>query len=129
MSLATPSPATTAADRPRATRAAIVDALNTVDGLTGYHTTPDQPVAGAAWPRWTETTYNGPLCTLARSSYDVLITLPADYVADTVDQGDGYRDVVAYALLTVGTVASAEPRTLTFGDTAMPGLLLRLVVT
>jgi hypothetical protein len=112
------------------TRASIVTALSLVPGLTAYSTTPDQAVAGAAWPRWVQTTYDGPLCSLARDQYDVLVTLPADYVQHTVDQGDGYRDTVAMALLAVGTVQYAEPVQINLDDQqAMPGLRLRLTTT
>jgi len=127
MSLADP---TTTTARAGDTRTSIVDALDSVDGLTGYRTVPDQATAGAAWPRWVQTTYDGPLCSLAKDQYDVLVTLPADYVAQTVDQGDGYRDTVAMALLAVGHVQYAEPVQITFDDNqVMPGLRLRLTTT
>ena len=124
MSLA--SPTTVAGD----TRAAIVSILDDIDGLTGYSLAPDQATAGAAWPRWVQTTYDGALCTLAVSSYDVLVTLPGAYVQDTVDQGDAFRDVVALALIRLGRIDYAEPVSITFADSqAMPGLRLRLVIT
>lgn len=130
MSLANPA-TTTTAERPGDTRSAIVAALDAIDGLTGYPLVPDQATAGAAWPRWVNTTYDGPLGTLSRSSYDVLVTLPADYAATTVDQGDAFRDVVALALLGIGErVEYAEPVQVTFADRqTMPGLRLRLVIT
>lgn len=131
MSLARPTelhhdPAT----RPGATRAAIVAALDAVTGLTGSTSAPDQATAGAAWPRWVQSTYDGPLCTLARDQYDVLVTLPADYAATTVDEGDGFRDRVALALVRLGKVEYAEPVSISFQDRqTMPGLRLRLVIT
>lgn len=129
MSLARPLAATEPGDRPGATRAAIVAALAAVSGLAGYPSAPDQATAGAAWPRWIETTYDGHLCTLAKSAYDVLVTLPADYLAHTVDEGDGYRDVVGLALVRLGRVAYVEPVSIAFQDRqVMPGLRFRLEI-
>jgi hypothetical protein len=114
--------------RPGSTRDAIVAALGAVQGLTAYASAPDQATAGAAWPRWVQTTYNGALCSLAKDTYDVLVTLPGDYSAATVDQGDGYRDVVAMALMRLGRIDYAEPVSIAFQDRqTMPGLRLRLV--
>lgn len=129
MSLANPT-ATANGSRAGTDRAAIVDALDAIDGLTGYPLAPDQATAGAAWPRWVQTTYDGDLCTLAKSSYDVLVTLPGDYLAHTVDQGDAFRDTVALVLIRLGRIDYAEPVGITFGDSqTMPGLRLRLVIT
>lgn len=131
MSLARPvaefhNPAT----RPGATRKSIVDTLNGIDGITGYSSAPDQATAGAAWPRWIQSTYDGPLCTLARDQYDVLVTLPGDYAPTTVDDGDGFRDVVGLALARLGRVAYAEPVSIAFADRqTMPGLRFRLETT
>lgn len=113
--------------RPGTTRAAIVAALNAVTGLVGTSSAPDQATAGAAWPRWVQTTYAGHLCTLAKDQYDVLVTLPAGYAATTVDEGDSYRDTVAMALVHLGRVAYAEPVSIAFADRqTMPGLRFRL---
>jgi hypothetical protein len=123
VSLAHPRTATT-------TRDAIVAVLDGIPGLTGYGLAPDQATAGAAWPRWVQTTYDGALCTLAKSSYDVLVTLPGDYAEQTVDQGDAFRDTVALALVHLGRIDYAEPVGITFSDSqTMPGLRLRLVIT
>src|SRR5262245_16165131 len=116
VSLARPYTAEEPATRPGATRAAIVAELATVPGLTATTAAPDQATAGAAWPRWIQTTYDGHLCTLARDQYDVLVTLPADYLATTVDQGDGFRDTVALVLVRLGRVAYAEPVSIAFQD-------------
>jgi hypothetical protein len=125
MSLARPESRTRAQD----TRSAIVAALATVTGITAYPVVPDQATAGAAWPKWVQTTYDGPLCTLARDTYEALVTLPASYVATTVDQGDAFRDNVAAALRHVGRVEFAEPVQISFQDKqSMPGLRLRVVV-
>jgi len=127
MSLANPAAARDPATRPGGTRSAIVAALDAVNGLTGYPAAPDQATAGAAWPRWIQTTYDGPLCTLARDQFDVLVTLPGDYAPTTVDEGDQLRDVVAFALQRIGRVNYAEPVSIAFADRqTMPGLRLRL---
>lgn len=125
MSLAAP----TVEPRAGATeRADIVAALDGIVGLTAYPVAPDQATAGAAWPRWVQTTYDGHLCTLAVTTWEVYVTLPADYVATTVDQGDAYRDEVALVLASaIGRVEYAEPVAIQFNDRqTMPGLRLRL---
>jgi len=110
-------------------RAQLVAVLATVDGVTAYPVVPDQATAGAAWPKWIQTTYDGTLCTLSHDTYDVLVTLPASYVATTVDEGDAFRDAVASALLSSGLVVQfAEPVQVTFNDKqTMPALRLRIV--
>lgn len=128
MSLARPY-AVVESDRPRETRAAIVAALAEVPGLNATSSAPDVATAGAAWPRWVQTTYAGHLCALAEDQYDVLVTLPADYAATTVDEGDGFRDTVGLALVRLGRVAYAEPVSIAFQDRqVMPGLRFRLEV-
>lgn len=129
MSLANGSAIKSGRAAAQSTRAAIVDALTTVSGITPYPVVPDQVTAGAAWPKWVQTTYDGPLCRLTRDTYEVLVTLPAAYVATTVDQGDAFRDAVIPALRQVGRVEFAEPVSITFGDKqAMPGLRFRLTI-
>jgi len=67
------------------------------------------------------------MCTLANDQYDVLVTLPADYAQKTIDDGDGFRDVVGLALVKLGRVAYAEPVSIAFADRqTMPGLRFRL---
>jgi hypothetical protein len=118
------------ATRPGATRAAIVQTLNGITGITATPAAPDQATAGAAWPRWIQTTYDGPMCTLARDQFDVLLTLPADYAPTTIDDGDAFRDVVGLALGRLGRVAYAEPVSISFADRqTMPGLRFRLETT
>lgn len=125
MSLANGSTKTRAQD----VRGVIVAALATVDGLTAYPVVPDQATAGAAWPKWVQTTYNGRLCSLAEDTYEVLVTLPAAYVATTVDEGDAFRDDVAAALMLTAVVEFAEPVQVTFNDKqTMPALRFRIVV-
>ena len=129
MSLARPV-ALSPEDRPASTRGAIVAALEAVTGLHGYTSAPDQATAGAAWPRWIQTTYDGPLCTLAKDQYDVLVTLPGDYAPATVDDGDSYRDTVGLALVRLGRVVFAEPVSIAFADRqTMPGLRFRLEIS
>ena len=130
MSLARPlAEAHNPATRPGSTRAGIVAVLATVPGLTAYPAAPDNATAGAAWPRWIQTTYDGPLCTLARDQFDVLVTLPGDYAPTTVDEGDSLRDVVALALNRIGRVNYAEPVSIAFRDRqTMPGLRVRLTI-
>lgn len=129
MSLANGTATADARSRAQDTRSRIVAALATVEGITAYPVVPDQATAGAAWPKWVQTTYDGALCSLSRDTYECLVTLPAAYVATTVDQGDAFRDKVAGALIAVGTLEFAEPVLITFNDKqTMPGLRLRLVL-
>jgi hypothetical protein len=124
VSLAAPTADTTT------TRAAIVEALAAIPGITSYPVVPDQATTGAAWPRWVQTTYDGALCRLAKDTYEVFVTLPGDYLEHTVDQGDGFRDTVALALSLLGRVEYVEPVQIQFQDQqAMPGLRLRLTIT
>jgi hypothetical protein len=129
MSLATGSTLAPKSGRAGDTRAAIVSALGGVEGLTGYPVTPDNAVAGAAWPNWVQTTYNGRLCDTAVRTYEVLITLPAAYLATTVDQGDAFGEEVATALMRIGVVTLSEPVLIPFSDRqTMPGLRFRVTI-
>jgi hypothetical protein len=113
-----------------ATRDALAAALDAVDGLTGYLSAPDQATAGAAWPKWVQTTYTGHLCDSATDTWEVFATLPADYAPTTVDEGDELRDLVAPVLVRLGPVAYAEPVSIAFNDhQAMPGIRLRMTTT
>jgi hypothetical protein len=124
MSLATGRDAAT---RPLSARGDLVAALASVEGLVAYRTAPAQATAGAAWPKWVQTTYDGHIDTLGRDTYEILVTLPASYAEQTVDEGDGFRDVVAFALMPVARVTFAEPAQITFNDRqTMPGLRLRV---
>jgi hypothetical protein len=107
-----------------------VAALATVEGITAYPTAPAQATAGAAWPKWVQTTYAGHLDDLALDTYEVLVTLPASYAEQTVDEGDAFRDVVVFALLGVARVVFVEPAQITFSDRqTMPGLRLRVTTS
>jgi hypothetical protein len=111
-------------------REALVAALEGVQGLTAYPSAPDQAVAGAAWPKWVQTTYTGHLCDSAVDTWEVFATLPADYAPTTVDEGDELRDLVAPVLVRLGPVAYAEPVAIAFRDNqSMPGIRLRMTTT
>ena len=126
MSLAVPRLRAVAAD----TRDALVAALDSVPGLTGYPAAPDQATAGAAWPKWVQTTYTGHLCDSATDTWEVFAVLPADYAPTTVDEGDELRDLVAPVLVRLGPVAYAEPVAIAFKDNqAMPGIRCRMTTT
>lgn len=125
MSLANPNtigPATTS-------RAAIVTALRTIDGINVYDTAPDNPVAFDAFPRWALTNYTGGrLGWVGVHEFDVLVILPAGYEPDTVREGDSLLDLVAIALQPVGVIRTADPIQVTFNNgTAMPALRVRVV--
>lgn len=127
MSLAAPAPTST---RPAASRESLVAVLEGIEGISASSSAPDQATAGAAWPRWVQTTYDGHLCTLARDTYEVLVTLPGSYLEETVDQGDAFRDLVGLELAKVARVQWVEPVSITFGDRqSMPGLRYRLTIT
>jgi hypothetical protein len=111
------------------TRARLVAALNTVPGLAATSEVPDVATPGAAWPRWRQTLWNGPLCDPAQHAYDVYVVLPAAYLATTVDEGDSFRDLVAPVLRRVGRIDYAEPTALTFNDNqTMPGIRFRVTI-
>lgn len=108
-------------------RAALVGALSTVPGLVAASNAPDVATAGAAWPRWIQTTYAGRLCSVAVDEFDVYVVLPGDYIDTTVDQGDAFRDLVEPALAPVAVIAYSEPVAVQFNDNqSMPGLRFRV---
>lgn len=108
--------------------AAIVDALNTVPGVTAYPSNPDAMTDGAAWPIWANTVWTGgKLCRAPVSTYDVVVILPAGYHPETVQAAGGLRDLVYAALRTVGPIEVAEPVMVTAADqSAMPAIRYRL---
>lgn len=113
-------------------RQAIVDALATVPGLTPSVVMPDTPVAGAAWPVWSESAYRaGKLANPLGHTYDVRVILPDGATLDTVDAGDGLVEQVMSALSKVGTVETAGPVQIIFDPNAliMPGITARVTVT
>jgi hypothetical protein len=110
-----------------AARAELVAALDAVDGLTGYAVVPDTATAGAAWPKWVQSTYAGKLCELRVDVWEIYAVLPANYLEETADQGDQLRDVLAPVLLDLGRVEYVEPVAIGFSDNQyMPGLRVRL---
>lgn len=108
-------------------RARIVEALNTVEGITAYPSAPDAPVAGNAWPVWVIARFTGKLALVPVNDYDVLAILPAGYSATTVEQADGLMPMLAAALSKVGTITTAEPVAIQVADSStMPGLRIRI---
>lgn len=108
-------------------RAALVAALDAVEGLTGYPVAPDQATAGAAWPKWVQSTYDGRLCETRADTWEVYAVLPSEYAPTTADQGDALRDLLAPVLARFGPIAYAEPVVIAFQDNqSMPGLRFRL---
>jgi hypothetical protein len=108
-------------------RAVLVDAL---DGA-GFHASPaapDNPTAGAAWPQWTGTTFNGHLCDPSEYAFSVYLVLNAGDAETTVNDGDAAVAAAAPALGAVAEISTAEPVLITFGDsTSMPGIRFRVV--
>lgn len=107
----------------------IVAALATVPGLSASPHIPDVPTAGAAWPVWVQSTFDGVLAVPGRATYDVYVLLPGDYVTTTVESGDGLLGQVCGALWQVTVVQLAEPVQVRFDNqTTMPGLRLRVLM-
>lgn len=114
--------------RPADVRSTLTAALAAVSGVTAYPTMPDQAVSGAAWVRWIQTVYGGKLDVPGSFTYEAFVTLPADYVAETVDQGDAFLESVVPALWPVAQVELAEPVIIQFQDRqTIPGLRLRVI--
>lgn len=108
-------------------RAALVDALNTVPGVTGTPVAPDSATVGAAWPAWTETAFNGHVGDPSRHKYSVYVVLEAAEPETTVNQADALIAAIGPALVGVALVDAVEPVQITFGDqTTMPGLRFRV---
>ena len=110
-------------------RAAIVTALQGIDGVQAHATLPDTPVAFDAFPRWALTNYTGGrIGVLPVHEYDVLVVLPAGYEPDTVHQGDVLLETIATALAQVGTVRQADPVQLALQNgSGLPALRVRVV--
>lgn len=111
-------------------RQAILDALATVPGLLPSASMPDTPMAGAAWPVWSETRYReGKLTRPLTHTYEVRVILPAGWLPETVDVADGLLDNLAAALAGVGNLDAVQPVQIAFDNSAaMPGLNARVVV-
>lgn len=101
-----------------------------LDGVGTIHATPaapDSPTAGAAWPQWTQTTFDGHLCAPSRYAFSVYVVLPAGDAETTVAAGDQAVTDAAPALRRVADIDAAEPVLITFGDsTTMPGIRFRV---
>lgn len=108
-------------------RAALVDALSGVPGVTATPTAPDSATAGAAWPAWTETAFNGHVADPSRHSFSVYLVLDGAQMETTVAQADRAISAIGPALVGVAIVAAVEPVQITFGDqTIMPALRFRV---
>jgi hypothetical protein len=116
-----------------AARQAIVDALATIPGVSATPAMPDTPVAGAAWPVWSASSFSGgKMSNPITHTYNVVMVLPAGYLPDTVDASDGVVEQVMTALQKVGVVQDVTPGTVTFVDpeqTSMPGINARVTVS
>lgn len=112
-------------------RAAVVEALATVPGLTPSESMPNTPGRGSAWPVWAESRYReGKLSRPLTHTYEVRVVLPSGYHPETVDAADGLLEVLMGALAKVGTVDAAQPVSIVFepNQTALPGVTVRLTV-
>jgi len=126
MSLANP-PVRAASASIADSRAALVDALNSVPGVTATPVAPDSATGGAAWPAWTETAFNGHVADPSRHTFSVYVVLDAPEHETTVSQADALISGIGPALVGVAIVAAVEPVQITFGDqTVMPGLRFRV---
>lgn len=110
-------------------RAVLVAALARVQGVTAHATTPDNPAAWDAFPRWALSDYRtGRLGMVGTHQYDVLVILPAGYEPDTVAEGDSLLDRVTAELAHDAEIQNADPIQLTFGNqTPMPALRIRVI--
>lgn len=110
-------------------RQTLVDALETVPGLSAGISAPDVATAGAAWPRWVQSTYDAKLCAPTSDQYDVIAVLPGDYATTTVESGDELRDLIEPALWRVAAITYSEPIAVQFNDRqTMPGLRFRVTL-
>lgn len=129
MSLAAGNSTRTSRATATSARAALVEALTTVEGLTPTPSMPDTVATGSAWPVWVQTRHRGHLANTRQYTFDVYATLPAAYRADTVDAGDLLADAMLDALFPVAVTEPAEPVALAIdGGTVMPGLRMRVTV-
>ena len=113
-------------------RQAIVDALNTISGVSAVGSMPDVPHAGAAWPVWTGTDMSrGKLARPISRHYTAVLLLPAGYHAETVDQADGLDEQLIYALSKVGNVdGMTVPTSVLFDNQrTMPGIQCPVTLT
>lgn len=113
-----------------AARQSVLDALATVPGLVPVVTMPDTPMAGAAWPVWSESRYrDGKLSRPLTHTYEVRVILPAGWLPETVDTADGVVEALAAALSVAGTVDVVSPVQIAFDNgTSMPGINARVTV-
>jgi hypothetical protein len=88
-------------------RQAIVDALNSVEGIDAMPTLAGPLLAGQAWPAWTSTLWVTP-CQLI-TNWFVFVSLPASMPDITVSAGDELVQAIAEALFPIGQVQRVEP--------------------
>ena len=81
-------------------RAAIVDALATVPGLSPSSTAPGVITAGATWPVWASSTWV--TSCYWRTLWYVFVALENGDQAATVEAGDELVDLVGQALASAG---------------------------
>lgn len=112
-------------------REAVLDALETVPGLTVTPSMPNTPSRGCAYPIWAQSQFReGKLRNPLAHTYEVRVILPSAYHPETVDAADGLVEQVMAALAKVGSVDTAQPITVVFeaNQTTMPGLSVRVTV-
>lgn len=92
--------------QPDATRQAIADALNGVDGIHGYPARPDTVSEGDAWPQWGGAE---PKAYAWEDSWNVFVVMPQqdDVTADRF--ADRHRQAIADALRPVIYVDRVQP--------------------
>lgn len=92
------------------TRAALVAAVNDVDGVTGYPKPPSTWVPGDAWPTWggADNPAEGAYATVFTQTWRVLVVLPAEQV-DAEAWVDSHIDSLVAALAPVVAVTGYEP--------------------
>jgi hypothetical protein len=110
-------------------RQVVITALQGVPGVVPYLSKPDEPVAGAAWPRWALTEHEGgKLCATADHELDVYVLLNQGYEPSTVSDGDALLDAVVTALWPVARVLRSQPTLVIFDQQrSMPALLIRVI--
>lgn len=108
-------------------RGRIVEALGTVVGITATETVPPAAMAGAAWPTWVQSQFNGKLHYTVSSQYDVIVVLPAGSLETTVEAAGGLVDEAGEALMKIGTIEYVQPVNVAFQDgQTMPGIRFRM---
>lgn len=87
-------------------RAALVEALNKLDGISVTSTSPPAIVPGSAWPGWSSTTWLNACAT--SEEWFVFVALTGDDAAAPDARGAALDDI-ATVLWPVGKVTRVEP--------------------